>query len=105
MMADAIAVHGLPHKGLPHYLASHSHLLASLSKHRNVLRLVQTLNLHVEPVTKDILQRAADISVQQQLLTNDAIIIAVMEKLGLTHLATNDDNFDSIPGITVWKPR
>jgi predicted nucleic acid-binding protein len=39
------------------------------------------------------------------LLTNDALTIAVMEKLGLSHLVTNDDNFDSITGVTVWKPR
>jgi predicted nucleic acid-binding protein len=24
---------------------------------------------------------------------------------GITHLATNDDDFDRVPGITVWKPR
>jgi hypothetical protein len=28
-----------------------------------------------------------------------------MEHLGLTHLATNDDDLDRIPGLTIWKPR
>jgi hypothetical protein len=27
-----------------------------------------------------------------------------MEKLGMTALATNDDDFDGVGGITVYKP-
>jgi predicted nucleic acid-binding protein len=37
-------------------------------------------------------------------LTNDALILAVMEKLGVTLLATNDDDFDGVEGIIVYKP-
>jgi predicted transcriptional regulator len=39
------------------------------------------------------------------LLTNDAALLAHMQALGMTHLATNDDDFDKVMGITVWKPR
>jgi len=28
-----------------------------------------------------------------------------MEKLAISHLVTNDDNFDAVNGLTVWKPR
>lgn len=66
---------------------------------------IRALAMHVEPVTVDLIERAAALSVQHQLLTNDAITVASMEKLGLTHLATNDDNFDTVPGFTIWKPR
>jgi hypothetical protein len=30
--------------------------------------------------------------------------LAVLEKLGVSYLATNDDDFDSIAGVTVYKP-
>jgi len=50
------------------------------------------------------LKEGADLSPQQRLLTNDALLLAVVEKLGLSYLATNDDDFDSIPGLTVCKP-
>jgi predicted nucleic acid-binding protein len=36
---------------------------------------------------------------------NDSLTVAAMEKLGLTDIATNDGDFDSIAGLTVWKPR
>ncbi len=42
---------------------------------------------------------------QHRLLTNDALTTAVMEKPAISHLATNDDNFDAVSGLTVWKPR
>lgn len=45
------------------------------------------------------------ISIQDRLLTNDAMIVALMQRHELTHLVTNDDDFDHVPGLTVWKPR
>jgi predicted nucleic acid-binding protein len=38
-------------------------------------------------------------------LTNDATIVALMRRHGLIHLATNDDDFDRVPGLVVLKPR
>ena len=105
MLAEAVARYGLDHRGLAHRLQQRSELIAGLTEHRKVVTLVRALNLHVEAVTLDLVGRAAHLSTQHWLLTNDALILVVMEKLGLTHLATNDGNFDSVPGITVWKPR
>ena len=45
------------------------------------------------------------ISVEYGLLTNDAMIVALMQRHRLSHLITNDDDFDAVPGLTVWKPR
>lgn len=33
------------------------------------------------------------------------MVEALMQRHGLTHLFTNDDGFDGVSGITVWKPR
>ena len=105
MLAEAIQHHKLDHRGLAHRLQRQRELIAGLSEHRKVPTLMKALPLHVEPVTLDILERAANITTQHRLLTNDAVTIAVMEKLGLSHLVTNDDNFDSVPGLSIWKPR
>jgi hypothetical protein len=105
MLAEAASRHGLDRKGLAHYLQRHPSLLAGLHEHKSVAAIVRALNIRVETITLSLLEAAADLSPRLGLLTNDAITIAVMSSLGLIHLATNDDNFDRVPGITVWKPR
>ncbi len=86
-------------------LQQQGHLISTLSEHKKVVELVRALKLHVEPLTLELLERAADCSIQHQLLTNDALTVAVMEKLGLTDIATNDEDFDSVTHLRVWKPR
>jgi predicted nucleic acid-binding protein len=105
MLADATVRYGLPAKGRPQYLQRHGHLISALSEHKKVAELIRALKIRVESVTLDLLERAADCSIQYQLLTNDSLTIAVMEKLGLTNIVTNDDDFNSVAGLTVWKPR
>ena len=96
---------GLDRKGLVGRLKREPQLLAALSEHRTVVTTVWALDMKIELITPDLLEAAAGLSIQLCLLTNDALTIATMRKLGLTDLATNDDDFDQIAGITVWKPR
>ena len=43
------------------------------------------------------------LSQQLGLLTNDGLVVAVMAN-GLTRLASNDADFDRVPGITPYAP-
>ena len=36
--------------------------------------------------------------------TSDAVIAAIMQEHGLTHLASNDADFDRVPGIARYSP-
>ncbi|MGH7170092.1 MAG: PIN domain-containing protein [Gemmataceae bacterium] len=38
------------------------------------------------------------------MLHNDALIVAVMQANGLTNLASEDDDFDRVPGLTRYAP-
>lgn len=105
MLAEAIQQYKLDHRGLAHRLQRQRELLAGLSEHQKVPALVRALSMHVEPVTIDILERVTTFSSQHRLLTNDSVSVVIMGKLGLSHLVTNDDNFDSVPNLTIWKPR
>jgi predicted nucleic acid-binding protein len=44
------------------------------------------------------------VSRQTGLLSNDALIVAVMRANGLTKLASEDADFDRVPGITRYAP-
>ncbi|MGH9855971.1 MAG: type II toxin-antitoxin system VapC family toxin [Blastocatellia bacterium] len=104
MLAEIVRLHNVSPQGLITRIKKHPELLGHLSEHKQVAALAETLQLTVEPLTLNFLKEGADLSPQQRLLTNDALLLAVVEKLGLSYLATNDDDFDSIPGLTVCKP-
>ena len=60
--------------------------------------------LQILAVTTGILDAAINISQQAGLLTDDALVVAVMQAHGLTNLASNDTDFDRVPGIHRYSP-
>jgi predicted nucleic acid-binding protein len=60
------------------------------------------VQIRVLTVRERLVETAADVSQQIGLLSNDALLIAVMQTNGLTNLASND--FDRVPGLTRYAP-
>jgi predicted nucleic acid-binding protein len=60
--------------------------------------------LQILTIPPDLLQIAADLCQQIGLLTNDGLLVAVMQANGLTRLASNDADFDRVPGLTRYAP-
>ena len=60
--------------------------------------------LQILTVTPAHLAAAVALAQQIGLLTNDALIVAVMQAHGLTKIASNDIDFDGVPGITRCAP-
>jgi predicted nucleic acid-binding protein len=60
--------------------------------------------IQVFPVPPVLVSTAATLSRQHGLLTTDAVILTLMQAQGLTHLASHDAHFDSVPGITRYAP-
>ncbi len=64
------------------------------------------LQSRIQVLTIPPAQIAAGTVISQQtgLLSNDALIVAVMQANGLTNLASNDADFDRVPGLTRYAP-
>ena len=69
----------------------------------NTQRLL-ALNLLFLPVELSIVIGAQPERASAGLLTNDSIIVAAMRGYGVSLIATNDRQFDAVPGITVFSP-
>ena len=50
------------------------------------------------------LHQAQTVRSRHGLLTKDSLIVAAMDQFGIDSLATRDNDFDHVSGITVYKP-
>lgn len=91
--------------GAAAWLQRHPERIRELSAFREAARQLDAVPLRLLAADSRSIVDATELSGRHGLLTNDAIILALMRRHGLTHLATNDDDFDAIPELTVWKPR
>ena len=105
MLAEAVSLFGQTRAGLVNWLKRHRERITELSEFRQAASELSGMGLSLLPADAALLAEAATLSAQLGLLTNDATIVALMHRHALTNLATNDDDFDGIPGLTVWKPR
>jgi len=62
------------------------------------------LAIQVLPVSLPLVEAATLLSEQYELLTGDALIVAVMQNHGLSNLASHDADFDRVPGLTRYAP-
>ena len=60
--------------------------------------------VHVLFVTQPNVLLAGDLSRQHGLLSGDALIVAIMQANNLTTLASNDTDFDRVPGLNRFGP-
>lgn len=90
--------------GMANWLRRHPSEVQQLVQYRQSLHDLQAIPITVLPVTGALVTRAADLSHQYGLLTNDALIVAVMQDHGLTHLASLDADFDRVPAIIRYAP-
>jgi predicted nucleic acid-binding protein len=78
--------------------------LLNLTQFRTAVETVLRSALQILTIAPALLGTAAVISQQQGLLTNDALVVALMRAHGLTKLASHDTDFDRVPGITRYPP-
>jgi len=105
MTSEAVQLTGRDRAGIVGYLGKHPGIIKRLVEYPRTMERLSIVPMAILPVDGQLLSLAANLAVQHGLLTSDALIVALMQRHGLTHLVTNDDDFDSVPGITVWKPR
>jgi predicted nucleic acid-binding protein len=79
-------------------------LIQQLTNFRQAIDQVSQLGIQILTISPPLISAAAAVSQQHGLLSNDALLIALMQAHGLTNLASHDDDFDRVPGITRYAP-
>jgi predicted nucleic acid-binding protein len=104
MTLEAAARFNRPATGLANWLRRHPAEVQPLSRHRQSIDEVRGCKVHVLAVEGADVSRAADLSAPYGLLSNDALIVAVMQRHGLSDLVSLDAAFDRVPGVTRYAP-
>jgi predicted nucleic acid-binding protein len=104
MNTEANARLGWPFAGMANRLRRHPNEVQKLTAHRLTLDRIIQSRLQVLPFTVALMLAASAVSQQFGLLTNDAMIVAIMQAHGLSKLASHDGDFDRVPGITRYAP-
>ncbi len=71
-----------------------------LSRFHQSLVEVPKLGIRILTIPETSIENAAMLSRRTGLLSNDALIVALMRDHGLDKLASGDVNFDRVPGLT-----
>ncbi len=104
MTVEAITAFAWPMSGIARRLRKHPAQVQQLAGfHQAVERVLQS-RIQVLTIPVALIAAGARLSRQTGLLSNDALIVAVMQANGLTRLASSDHDFDRIPGLTRYEP-
>lgn len=79
-------------------------IVRSAQRCETALTQLSRFHLRVLPITLRLVTLARRLSHEFGLLTNDALLLATMRAYSLTHLASNDTDFLSVPSLSLWRP-
>jgi predicted nucleic acid-binding protein len=104
MTIEANTLLGWPFAGIGNRLRTNPAEVRKLTAFRQAIERVLQSKLQVVTITPPLLAAGALLSQQIGLLTNDGLIVAVMQANSLSKLASSDSDFDRVPGITRYAP-
>jgi predicted nucleic acid-binding protein len=104
MTMEASVTFCWPFAGIGNRLRTNPNEVRRLSTFRVAVDALVLSKMHFLPVNAPLLARAAALSQSLGLLTNDALIVAVVQGNGLINVASHDADFDRVPGLTRFGP-
>jgi predicted nucleic acid-binding protein len=75
-----------------------------LTQFRTAIETILRSRIHVITIAPALFAGAVVLSQQHGLLTNDALIVALMQANGLSKIASDDSDFDRVPGLIRYAP-
>ena len=104
MVLEAVQQFGWPLAGVTRRLQKNLSEIPKLTRFRQAIDEIPSLGVEVLAVERHIMPLAASLCQLHGLMTNDAITVAIMQDQNIVRLASHDDDFDRVPGITRYAP-
>lgn len=104
MTIEAMAQFGWPAKGIGTRLRQFPQEVRKLTRYLQAVANVPQMGIKVLPVDFDLVLAATALSNAHGLLTGDALVVATMNRHGVSDLASLDADFDRVPTIKRHTP-
>jgi predicted nucleic acid-binding protein len=104
MTVEAISAFNWPVSGIARRLRRHPAQVQQLVGFQQAVERVLQSRIQVLTLPVSLVAAGAALSRQTGLLSNDALIVAVMQANGLTKLASSDQDFDRVTWLTRYEP-
>jgi len=104
MIIEASNKLNLPPKKVLSHLKRNPEKISLLQDHINCHELIETMGITILAVNSRDIEQSNSLKKEYKLFTNDAINLSVIKNNGLTHLASNDSDFERVDFITLYKP-
>ncbi|MFN8495196.1 MAG: type II toxin-antitoxin system VapC family toxin [Caldilineaceae bacterium] len=86
------------------YLKQTPQAVQQLTRYRTILSDITLAHIKILPLTYRDLHTSRQYRDNYGVMTNDSLILAVMQRERIQFLATNDSDFERVPGIAVRQP-
>jgi predicted nucleic acid-binding protein len=103
MMMEASVLFSWPSRIVNRLKQNPGHI-QQLTLFRSALQQVSQMGIQILTIPPSLVDAAAALSQQTGLFSNDAMIVAVMQASGLIKIASEDADFDRVPGIARYGP-
>jgi len=104
MMIEAVKKNLVNPPNIVRKLAQHPEIIKQLHEYYLNTQKIADMGIPVKPVSYDTILKSKSFRVGYGLMVNDSSITASMQEEDIKLLATNDNGFTHIDGITVYKP-
>jgi predicted nucleic acid-binding protein len=98
------------HKGLitggqpARKLKEQPEVIKGLHEYNQAVQQIPRMRIRVRTITPAMVRASEAIRVQEGLMTNDSVTVALMRKMGVTDVATADADFNNVSHIRVYQP-
>ena len=104
MTVEAMQRFGWPPTGIANRLRRHPAEVQTLTAFRQAIADIPGFGVQVLTASPSLIFAATAHCQQYGFLMGDALILSIMEAHGLTLLASEDTDFDRVPGLTRYAP-
>lgn len=91
-------------RDLVKYLKAHPDIIKKLVIHQSIPEKIASFNLEMVSPDINTIKRSQQMKRQYGFLSNDALILQIMEDIKINNLASNDSDFEKVSFVTLYKP-